>query len=337
MSLKDNIIYDRLDYIYVTYYDSYAKCLKYAAFRSGTTVDASNKISVVPQNDPNSQWGGGATSDYSLVAEVRSANGNMTNGATVVAGHDWNKKDAPTNFTEKAGEWSDIVLEVDETNNYPIPVIVYYNETKRCLEVARGKTDATNRFPKSSNYGKAKEEVTSLTGEDAWTKTQITPDSSSDFGRYVSACIDGEGNIHVAAQDATNAKLYYLYLTKNGETYELKNSVVVDSSSGAGRWTDIELTNPNGTTVEECKPVISYINTSYLGTTKGAKVAYFDNVDAEGNLSFEAMTSPAVWQVSDQRTSVLPDVKEIKNSTEKAKVAIGFNSDMLALDFLRDE
>lgn len=331
----NNIIYDRLDYIYVTYYDSYAKCLKYAAFRSGTTVDASNKISVVPQNDPNSQWGGGATSDYSLVAEVRSANGNMTNGATVVAGHDWNKKDAPTNFTEKAGEWSDIVLEVDETNNYPIPVIVYYNETKRCLEVARGKTSATNRFPKSTNYGQ--KEVTSLTGEDAWTKTEITPDSSSDFGRYVSACIDGAGNLHVAAQDATNAKLYYLYLTKNGETYELENSVVVDSSSGAGRWTDIELTNPNGTTVEECKPVISYINTSYLGTTQGAKVAYFDSADAEGNLSFEAMTSPAVWQVSDQRTSVLPDVKETKNSTEKAKVAIGFNSDMLALDFLRDE
>lgn len=331
--------FSRLDYIYVTYYDSYAKCLKYAAFRSGTDVDASKRISLVQQSDMNAQWGGGATSDYALVAEARAANGNMTNGATVVAGHDWNQKNAPTSFTEKAGEWSDIVLDVDTVNNYPVPVIVYYNETNKRLEVARGKTDADKRFPKSSRYGTT-DTTGNLTGEDAWTKSNITPNSKVDFGRYVSAAIDKAGNLHVAAQDATNARLYYLYLKKSGEGYSIANSVIVDSTSGAGRWTDIELTNPDGESLAEIKPVISYINTSFLGTTQGVKVAYLESVTGTGSsatLNFEAMTDPAKWQAGDQRTSVLPDVKETKDATATALVGVGFNSDMLALDFLRDE
>lgn len=324
--------YGRLDYIYVCYYDSFAKCLKYAAYRSGTDVDNTNRISLVNNSDPNSQWGGGASSDYALVAEVRSAGGNMTNGATVVAGRDWNTKTSPTasDFVEKAGEWSDIV--VDTTAAKPIPVIVYYNETNRRLEVARGKAT----FPKSSRLGST---ITTgpLSGADAWIKSNITPNEKVDFGRYVSAAIDAAGNLHVAAQDATNAKLYYLYLTKSGDNYTISKSVIVDASSGAGRWTDIELTNPKGETIEECMPVISYINTNYLGTNKGIKTAYIESFDSEGTPKFEALTDPTLWQAGDQRTSVMADVKETKAGSVKAPVAVGFNSDMLALDFLRGE
>ena len=325
--------YGRLDYIYVCYYDSFAKCLKYAAYRSGTDVDNStNRISLVQKSDMNSQWGGGATSDYALVAEVRSADGNMTNGATVVAGRDWNTETAPTasDFVEKAGEWSDIV--VDTTAAKPIPVIVYYNETNKRLEVARGKAT----FPKSSRLGTTTTTGT-LSGEDAWIKSNITPNEKADFGRYVSAAIDHAGNLHVAAQDATNAKLYYLYLTKSGDNYTISKSVIVDAASGAGRWTDIELTNPKGETIEECMPVISYINTNYLGTNKGIKTAYIESFDSEGTPKFEALTDPTLWQAGDQRTSVMADVKETKAGSAKAPVAVGFNSDMLALDFLRGE
>ena len=119
----DNQKRSQLDYVYVSYYDSYAKCLKFAAFRSGRDVDNSNKISTV-NTTVNNQWGGGNTGDKELVAEIRSGNGNMTTGATVVAGHDTTTNN-PTTFKEKAGEWSDIV--VDTTSGSPIPVIVYYN------------------------------------------------------------------------------------------------------------------------------------------------------------------------------------------------------------------
>ena len=327
----NNSMRSQLDYIYVSYYDNYAKCLKFAAFRSGRDVDANGKISTV-KAEANSQWGGGNSDDHELVAEVRAANGNMTTGATVVAGYDTTTNN-PTSFTEKAGEWSDIM--VDATSGSPIPVIVYYNETNKCLEVARG----NSKFPKSANYNASS--VTTLSGADAWTKTtKITPDKSIDFGRYVSAAMDGAGNIHLAAQDATNAKLYYMFLTKNADgTYNVDTTktTLIDAANGAGRWTDIELTNPAGTTPATCEPVISYINTSYLNTTNGTKVAFAESFDDSGRPEFEAMTDPAIWQAGDQRTSVLPDVKENSTDTTKAPVAVGFNSDMLALDFLRGE
>ena len=127
-----------------------------------------------------------------------------------------------------------------------------------------------------------------------------------------------------------------MYLTKSGSSYSVTNSVAVDASNGAGRWTDIELTDPEGTSLKAIKPVISYIDTSYLGTTSGIKVAYLDD-EVKGSLSFEAITDPAYYTAGDQRTSVMSNVKETKEASKKSPVAVGFNSDMYAVDFLRGE
>lgn len=322
---SDNAKRSQLDYVYVSYYDNYAKCLKFAAFRSGRDVDSNNKISTVNQT-VNNQWGGGNAGDRELVAEIRSANGNMTTGATVVAGYDTTTNN-PTIFKEKAGEWSDIV--VDTTSVSPIPVIVYYNETKKCLEVARGKS----KFPKSENYGKTDMTNTERTGSDAWNKSEIKL-KGKDFGRYVSCAIDSKGNLHVAAQDATNSTLYYLYLKKSGTLYSIGKTVLLDSSSGAGLWTDIELKNPSGETLEKISPVVSYINSSYVGTTSGIKTAYVSGGSGD-NIEFDVMTDPAEWSAGNQRTSVMADVYD--SSSVKSPVAVGFNSDMYAVDFLRGE
>ena len=312
----------QLDYVYVSYYDSYAKCLKFAAFRSGREFDSNGKIS----NIEKTEWGGGNTGDNELVAEIRSANGNMPTGATLVAGYDTTENN-PTSFTETAGEWSDIV--VDVTSGSPIPIIVYYNETKKCLEVAQGKS----KFPKSANYGAT--EVTERTGSDAWNKTEIElPDK--DFGRYVSCAIDKSGNLHVAAQDATNSALYYLYLVKNGTSYSLSKSILLDSTSGAGVWTDIELKNPEGDNLASICPVVSYINSSYLGTTNGIKAAYVAG-GSVNDVEFDVMTDPAIWSVGNQRTSVMADVYEDSTDAYKDVVGVGFNSDMYVVDFLRGE
>ncbi len=326
------------DYIYVSYYDSYARCLKYAAYRAGHRINANGKYDYV-----GGMWGsdtgrsGGAGGDLSK--EMRMAD-DMTGGEAVVAGFD-TLNDNPTSFVEEAGEWSDILVDTSTTlsdGNHP-PLIIYYNKTKKSLEVAVGK----QAFPSTGNVI-ARDSAAATDNSEistGWTKYKgITPNSKVDFGRYVSAAIDKAGNLHVAAQDATNARLYYLYLKKSGEGYSIANSVIVDSASGAGRWTDIELTNPDGTSLAEIKPVISYINTSFLGTTQGVKVAYLESVTGTGasaTLNFEAMTDPAKWQAGDQCTSVLPDVKETKGASAKALVGVGFNSDMLALDFLRGE
>lgn len=314
-----------VDYIYISYYDSYAKCLKYAAYRIGHRF-ASNDGKYA--NSALKDWGKIDVADnIDIVAEMTSSPntaGNqpaqktfdhMTDGAAVVAGKE-TTSNSPT-YTEIAGEWSDIFVD-STTASGPRPVIIYYNKTKKCLEVAYG----NNSFPQKT---------------DEWTKTPIKPTGvNSDFGRYVSAAMDSKGNLHVAAQDADKAKLYYLYLEKSGSTYSVKNSVAVDSSNGAGRWTDIELTNPEGTTLAEIKPVVSYIDTSYLGTQSGIKVAWLESV-SDGNISFEVMTDPANYASSDQRTSVMAHVKETKDGSVYSPVAVGFNSDMFAVDFLRGE
>ena len=326
-----------VDYIYVSYYDSYAKCLKYAAFRSGHRVissqgqfatvglgawgkcDVSDNLDIVAEMTSSPRlrnWNNtGDVASSSNQPEQQKYN-HMTDGASVVAGSDTTSNN-PTS-TVVAGEWSDIF--VDSTGASPIPVIIYYNMTAKSLEIARG----NNSFPQATSE---------------WTKTlAIRPTGvSSDFGRYVSAAMDTAGNLHVAAQDADNSILYYLYLTKTGDTYTVSKSIAVDGSSGAGRWTDIELTNPAETSLAAIAPVISYIDTSFMGTTKGIKVAYLVGTEPDGTPIFEAMTDPARYAPNDQRTSVMADVKETKSSTTKATVGVGFNSDKLALDFLRDE
>ena len=332
-----------VDLIYVSYYDSYAKCLKYAAFRSGHRVtsnagqfatvgldawgkcDVSDNLDIVAEMTSSPRlrkWDdSGDVRESSNQPEQKKYN-HMTDGASVVAGSDTTSNNPTASVV--AGEWSDVFVDATITTD-PRPVIIYYNKTEKSLEVAYGKT----KFPE---------------GTAGWTKSEnIRPIGvTTDFGRYVSAAMDGAGNLHVAAQDADTSKLYYLYLTKTGETYSVTKSVAVDASNGAGRWTDIELTSPNATgagkTLADIKPVISYIDTSFLGTTKGVKVAYVVDVDSAGSPIFEAMTDPARYAPNDQRTSVMADVKETKSAnSKKATVGVGFNSDMLALDFLRDE
>lgn len=317
---------DGVDYIYISYFDSYAKCLKYAAYKVGHRF-ATNDSKY--SNTALKEWGKiDVDHDIDIVAKMSSSPntaGNqpdqttynhMTDGKSVVAGADTTSNNP--NPTTVAGEWSDIF--VDSTSDDPIPVIVYYNKTAKSLEIARG----NNSFPQDPNE---------------WTKTlAIRPTGvSSDFGRYVSGAMDTAGNLHIAAQDADNSILYYLYLTKSGNTYTVSKSIAVDGSAGAGRWADIELTDPAGTSLAAIAPVISYIDTSFMGTTKGIKVAYLVGTETDGTPIFEAMTDPARYAPNDQRTSVMADVKETKNATSKATIGVGFNSDMLALDFLRGE
>jgi len=326
------------DYIYISYYDSYAKCLKYAAYKVGREFDSNTHIRGIA----GQHWGS-HNQNSAIIPLMHGAphkayaqnnvteTTNMTTGNHVVAGYDTTTTN-PTTFSEKAGEWSDIML--DTSSGTPIPVIIYYNETNKSLEIARGKqsvpvTGCIN------NTGNAE----CATG---WTKTTgITPSSKIDFGRYVSAVMDSNWNIHVAAQDVDNGKLYYLYLKKNGDKYDTEVCVPVDSSGTSGMWTDIELTSDASSNTEwyEFKPVISHLDKGKLNTTKAAKVAYVVTETKDGTTSayWESMTDPSRYSANDQRTSVMADVYEQGSTTYKSPVAVGFNSDMLALDFLRAE
>lgn len=338
-----------VDYIYVSYYDSYARCLKFAGFKVAHNIDKDNMtelykwgnvaeycgINPVVHSAPNN------SNTYNSV----SASNHMTDGKTVVAGFDTTVSN-PTKFTEEAGEWNDIM--VDSTDTNPIPVIIYYNRTNKCLEIARGKQS----FPihdgnvvTSTSEGKDNTE-----GTTGWTKSTIKPSGAGDFGRYVSAAMDEAGNIHASAVDATKNKVYYLYITKSGESYSIASSAVIGTTSGC--WTDIELTNGGITTgkktttdaktePKDVQPVISWMDKGSLNSTEAVRISYLADNDTDGT-AWETMTDPAVYAANDQRTSVMADVYEGKDPSDeekstKAKIAVSFNSDMLALDFLRGE
>ena len=139
----------------------------------------------------------------------------------------------------------------------------------------------------------------------------------------------------MTAQDASNGRLYYMYLTKDSSTYTytVTKTVLVDATGAVGRWTDIELTTPSATG-EAALPVISYLDTTYLNTTKAIKVAYYDS----GNACWDALTDCAVYEGYDTKLSVMADVYESTAAgSNKSQIGVGFNSNMLAVDFLRGE
>ena len=333
-----------VDYIYVSYYDSYARCLKFAGYKVAHNINKDNMtelykwgnvaeycgINPVVHSAPNK------SNTYNSVIESN----HMTDGKTVVAGFDTTVSN-PTKFKEEAGEWNDIM--VDNTSTSPIPVIIYYNKTKKCLEIARGKQS----FPihDGNIVTKSSDGTDNTGGITGWTKSTIKPNGTGDFGRYVSAAMDEAGNIHAAAVDASKNKVYYLYIKKSNDSYSLDSSVVIGTSSGC--WTDIELTNGGISTgaktttaaktiTSAVKPVISWINKGSLDSTEAVQVSCLSADDSDGTI-WETMTDPAVYAASDQRTSVMAHVKETKGGSVYSPVAVGFNSDMFAVDFLRGE
>lgn len=303
-------------YVYVSYYDSYARCLKYAAFTEGWS-----------NGSVGEKWGNiNGTKNFQTLA--RAANNHKT-PTTVVAGVD-RTYDNPTDFSvdngEDCGEWSDIM--VDPTSH--VPVIIYYNKTKGTLEIAQGKSNA----PSTANYKASAAAFTDTTeGDNGWYKTKsITPKNGIDFGRYVSAEIDSTGNIHASAMDTTNGKLYYIFLKKDGTSYT-PTYQIVDSTSAVGMWTDIQLGKYEADTSiwNDYEPIISYLDKSNLNTTKAVKVAYV----SDG--TWESISDPAVYEAYDKKTNSMCNVYETTTTGTKAKIGVSFNSSMLAVDFLRGE
>ena len=311
-------------YIYVSYYDSFAHCLKYAAYREDWTTTGVGAAT---------KWGSDNGTKH-LTKLARAAD-NMTKETVVVAGVDRLFSPSATDFTEANGAdcglYNDIM--VDPTDHFP--VIIYYNKTAGTLEVAHGKQEA----PVTANYKAAKGAFTDTTeGGTGWTKTKsITPNAKHDFGRYVSAEMDSKGNIHATAQDFTTGALYYIFLKKSGSSYT-PTYIPVDSVSSNSTWTDIRLDNDVAASTNwyDFKPVISYIDES----KKLPKVAYVDSYKPTATTTayfFEAVPDAKEYEAASMKTTVLSSVYETTTSGTRSKVGISFNSDMLALDFLRGE
>lgn len=283
-------------HMYVTYYDAYTKCLKYGKFIFKKDWDNNRSI------------------------ETKYCADNA--GSYVIDGYDADNNSA---ISWDVGEFS--AIKIDNRGTEPIPVVAYYDKKNKVMKIARGSSSA----PVSKRYGGS-------IGTDAdatpWTYTLVArPSGCSDFGRYVAMEMDNSGNLHIAAQDVTNGKLYYGMFTLNEAKmqYVISGSwQAVDATSSVGRWNDIKLENPAGTTMATCRPVITYQNASKLNTTSAVKIAY---VDDNGN--WEAITSPSVFEAQDSKVSGV--VTAIDKTGKTNRYAIGINSTEFAVDFMRGE
>ncbi|MCQ2585286.1 MAG: Ig-like domain-containing protein [Treponema sp.] len=302
-------------YLYISYYDAYAKCLKFAKYRFDKTFN---------QN----------CGDIHPI--VRTGDNNYTNGKCVIDGWDVVTSQSTVTTTWDVGLYSDI--KVDTSTG--IPYVVYYDGGNKCLKMAKGKNAAptTGRVytgTKETDGTYTYKTTTSDDSDDGWSRVELkAPAGSINFGTYVSMEMDGEKGFHITAQDADNGNLYYAYLDSFDNASNIKWHLV-DATSTVGAWTDIKLQN-SGNSGFAARPVISYEDTAKLNTTAAIKIAFIEASDSN-TITWECMTDPAKYAGKDQKTSIVVNPVELDSTTAKARYAVGFNSSVFAVDFLRDE
>ena len=129
-----------------------------------------------------------------------------------------------------------------------IVVVVYYDVTDARLKL---------------KYSSAAIDGSSTTPNVTWNDANVTfPDY---VGSDVSLAIDSNNGIHIAAFDAGDSDLMYMYMP-SCDSSTLK-TVKVDQASAVGNWTRIRVRNN--------VPYIAYYNSTEAGSREPIKLAYF--------------------------------------------------------------
>lgn len=303
---------------YITYYDRYAKCLKWA-------------MSTPPDNKDNNPTTKYATEGV-ITSSTYSTNHYKT-GGMVVAGYDTLQTGGSlTNLN--VGMWSDIAIDTTAGK----PVIAYYDSTNRRLMVA---TSASAEYPVNSNTPILSGTATSATEGDAWTRQVVDGSATPRLGEYVSLALDGGNNIHIACKGAKDGSLYYVYGARTAYGSYTWTTVCVDNNGSPGNWTDIKLTNPSGSGAA-AGPVISYYDPTNDATEDAVKVAYLESTASNAAANWDTMTVPCNTSATANRITLALDVTDGANYTadgtsNNSKLAIGYVSSRFDCVYLRKE
>ena len=320
---------------YLSYYDRYAKCLKYAALKP---INSADNIEFKYSTE-GMRNGGGDNSAGTFRKD------GYTSGDCVVAGYDTTQSGgSKTNLD--VGRWSSIA--VDTTAK--APVIAYYDSTNKRLMLAtasgNGNGTMTNHtttaqktsYPLNNNTPVLTGTAASTTEGDAWVRQEVKAtdaDSLLRLGQYVSMVTDAGGNLHIACNGAKGGnKLYYIYGAK-GSYGNYTFTVTCVDAEGAGTWTDIQLEDPTKSGAA-AKPVISYYDPSNDSSENAVKVAYL-----EGGV-WDTMTAPLATNAVSDRITLALDVTDGANytangTTNNSKLAVGYVSSRFECVYLRKE
>ena len=249
--------------IYMLYFDANTtnKNLILRNFRVGTSEGVGGGAPL---------YNGGVGSDGRPFEQYSNTNDNRSYGSEISSNMDERKIVATSSSNHFSfGVTSDLRV-----------VIVYYDEFIGKLNLRYSKTPINCLTPKAD--------------VEFIDSTINFPDY---IGNYVSMEIDENNGIHIAALDAGDSDLVYIYIPHyNGS--EMKH-VRVDQSSAVGNWTQIK--------VKDGVPYIAYYNATEAGGRESIKLAYANSeitsietvvagVDDEGYTTgkWEYMTVPAI-------------------------------------------
>ena len=125
--------------------------------------------------------------------------------------------------------------------------------------------------------------------------------SSLYVGMYVSMDVDSSGGLHIAAFDANDSDLKYIYLSSYSAT---PVEMTVDQAYAIGNWTQIKVDTSHTDSPYYNKPVIAYYNSTETGGRDAIKLALADStvgnatagVDSNNYTTgkWEYMTIPAL-------------------------------------------
>jgi len=215
----------------------------------------------------------------------------MTDSATVVDGQD-DFDNNPSDSGDDVGQYLDIGIDPDDG----YPVIVYYDTTNKTLKIAGGQNATPN-------------------GTGQWTVSNVLS-ASSFSGQFVSMKVNSAGDLFISYYKVSTGDLEFIHAldVDGGASYTFDTPVAIDTDGAVGAWTDIFLLNGY--------PVISYLNSSQIGTFSGLKVARYigDGTSWTDEADWEHEIVPAATAVFDKRTNV------VGMTTGGWDVAVGYAS-----------
>ena len=176
------------------------------------------------------------------------------------------------------------------------------------------------------NAAKLKLVYSSITIDGSITNPSVTwKTSKAKFpeyvGNYVSMAIDSNNGIHIAAFDAGDSNLVYMYLSSYSD--ETLESVTVDQAFSVGNWTQIKaLENTSKTVV----PYIAYYNSTETGSRDSIKLAYCNTTISDGNVP-AGVDSKTGYTTGSWEYMTVPTIKPAQGGDAKFKqVNIGFDT-----------
>ncbi len=227
--------------IHISYYDTFSNALKYAHFLDNGT----NIYNLTFDSTPS-----GSTDDNRYIN-----NNSALYDTNILAG------DSLSTGNSDAGEFSDIT--VDSAGR---PVIVYYDTEHATLRVIRATTANPTNYP----------------GD--WVDQAVLADYSY-VGKYPSIRIDPDDRVHITAYKVSTGDLMYYSAPDPGagQPFVFDTFTNVDSTGNVGGRTDLDLLYDNSNTGFDLlgvsdntvyRPVLGYLDSSYVGTFSGLKFAY---------------------------------------------------------------